>query len=53
MARLCGTIGGKDCEGDEGNGAKMMLAEFIGTFLFVSVNVNIIYNNGNGKKTYE
>ena len=48
MAQLCGAIGGKGCdaEGEEGNGAKMLLAEIIGTFLFVSVNVNIIFNNG-------
>ena len=46
MARLCGTIGEKDCAGNAGNGSRMLLAEFIGTFLFVSVNVNIIYNNG-------
>jgi len=46
MARLCGAIGDGDCEDAGAAGAKMLLAEFIGTFLFVSVNVNIIYNNG-------
>lgn len=46
MARLCGTIGGPNCDGSGGNGWKMMMAEIIGTFLFVSVVVNIIYNNG-------
>lgn len=51
MATLCGQVG---LEGDvfnptcglDGNYHKMFLVEVIGTFLFVSVNVNIIYNNG-------
>jgi len=47
MARLCGQIGAANCAMvDEANGAKMFLAEFIGTFLFVNVNVNIIFSNG-------
>ena len=46
MARLCGGIGGPNCDGVNGNGPRMLLAEIIGTFLFVNVNVNIIFNNG-------
>ena len=48
MARLCGNIGGPNCSLPVGGneGIKMFTAELIGTFLFVSVNVNIIYNNG-------
>ena len=52
MATLCGPIGGKFVDGElkmcdpDGMFGKMFLAEIIGTFLFVSVNVNIIYNNG-------
>jgi len=47
VARLCGQIGAPNCAAPEGgNGAKMFLAEVIGTFLFVNVNVNIIFNNG-------
>ena len=47
VARLCGQIGAPNCAVvDEANAAKMLLAEFIGTFLFVNVNVNIIFNNG-------
>lgn len=46
VARLCGTIGGKDCDGHDGNGVKMLFAEVIGTFLFVSTVVSIIYHNG-------
>jgi glycerol uptake facilitator-like aquaporin len=48
MATLCGPIGGTatdPCDPD-GKFGKMFLAEIVGTFLFVSVNVNIIYNNG-------
>lgn len=56
MATLCGPIGKQTTEivedqiktscDPDGNFGKMFLAEIIGTFLFVSVNVNIIYNNG-------
>lgn len=46
MARLCGAIGTGDCKNEGDVNAKMLLAEFLGTFLFVSVNVNIIFNNG-------
>ena len=45
-ARLCSPIGGVMCANFNGNGFKMLFAEIIGTFLFVSVNVNIIYFNG-------
>ena len=51
MATLCGSVGlegsllNPKC-GLDGNYHKMFLVEVIGTFLFVSVNVNIIYNNG-------
>jgi glycerol uptake facilitator-like aquaporin len=50
MATLCGTVGleGTTC-GLDGNYHKMFLVEVIGTFLFVSVNVNIIYNNGSSE----
>lgn len=46
IAKLCGSYGEINCDVDGDNAAKMLLAEFIGAFLFVSVNVNIIYNNG-------
>jgi glycerol uptake facilitator-like aquaporin len=52
MATLCGTVGWSKERGIENacgldsNYFKMFLVEVIGTFLFVSVNVNIIYNNG-------
>lgn len=57
MATLCGPIGEVAIEGfsikqtcDPGSDyLKMFLAEVIGTFLFVSVNVNIIYNNGSSE----
>jgi len=32
------------------HGWKMFLAELIGTFLFVNVNINIIFNNGSKEK---
>lgn len=46
IAKLCGKIADSNCDGLNENGGKMFLAEFLGTFLFVSVNVNVIYNNG-------
>ena len=47
IAKLCGKIGGENCHDQKGiHGWKMLLAEVIGTFLFVNVNVNIIFNNG-------
>jgi glycerol uptake facilitator-like aquaporin len=47
VAQLCGKIGGENCHELKGSqGWKMLLAEIIGTFLFVNVNVNIIFNNG-------
>ena len=54
MATLCGAVG-LEKSGDvqvcglDGNYHKMFLVEVIGTFLFVSVNVNIIYNNGSSE----
>ena len=54
MAMLCGKVGYegntlKPTCGLDGNYYKMFLVEVIGTFLFVSVNVNIIYNNGSSE----
>ena len=47
-AKLCSPIGGyvdsTACREFNDNGWKMLLAEVVGTFLFVSVNVNIIYS---------
>ena len=34
------------CEPDGGDSAKILLVEIVATFVFVSVNVNVIYENG-------
>jgi aquaporin Z len=44
LAKLCTYYGSSTCE--PGNPSKALLVEIIGTFLFVSVNVNIIFDNG-------
>lgn len=46
IARLCSPIGGVNCAGVNGNAGRMLAAEVIGTFFFVSINVNVIYNCG-------
>ena len=45
LATLCASINEGGCDADE-NHIKVLVAEIIATFLFVSVNVNIIYDNG-------
>jgi len=51
-ARLCSPIGGAKCESNNGNAFKMLLAETIGSFLYISININIIYFNGSPELAY-
>ena len=45
VAALCPTIGAADCT-PNGQEYKILICEIWATFVFVSVNVNIIYENG-------
>ena len=45
IAVLCPTIGNLDCT-PNGHEHRIFICEILATFVFVSVNVNIIYENG-------